>query len=223
MENGHSPAAQHARRIRADRQRIQPHIDLVRGVAAGKRPAGSDLYAVRIALLLVRREEALADDLPTATLNLLAELAREANRALRRILLAVAGEMGPLAQSQNWDALLAEIGHGESAVWQMLREAVERAPAPDDGQETENTDAKWGPNGGRATINARIIDLLQQHPEAAGWSARKIAAHLKCGKSTVADTSTYRVLEVERTKARAERANAQRRNRKRLFRPDENA
>jgi hypothetical protein len=87
---------------------------------------------------------------------------------------------------------------------------------PGDGQGTETAGGKRSSKKGRATINARIIELLQTTPEAAGWSARKIATHLRCGKSAVASAPTFRVLEVEREKVRAEQATSQRRNRKRL-------
>lgn len=105
----------------------------------------------------------------------------------------------------------------DPAAWIRTAETLRAAvPTREESKAVQPASKKRSTGKVRATINARIIDLLQQHPEASGWSARKIAAHLKCGKSTVAATNTYLVLEVERTKARAERATAQRRNRNRL-------
>lgn len=124
MENNHSPAANRILRMRADRKRIQPHIDLARGVAVGKPPTPADVDGVRIALLLARREEAGADDLPAATLNLLIELSREAKHALRRILRAVAGKSPPLPLAETLDKLLVEANRGESTVWDMLRDLL---------------------------------------------------------------------------------------------------
>ena len=57
----------------------------------------------------------------------------------------------------------------------------------------------------KATVNARVIDLLQRNPEARDWSARKIAESLECGESSVAECEAYKTLDTAREMARLNR------------------
>lgn len=65
----------------------------------------------------------------------------------------------------------------------------------------------------KATVNTRMIDIMQQESEAAGWTSTQWASRLKCAKSTVVATMAWKRLENLRLQARAERVNDRRRNR----------
>jgi hypothetical protein len=59
---------------------------------------------------------------------------------------------------------------------------------------------------GRAKINARMLETIQNNPEAMGWTSPQWAKHLKCAKSSVVDTETWKDLTMRRQRNRAERA-----------------
>ena len=65
---------------------------------------------------------------------------------------------------------------------QRKPEAVESAIA---GQPTEGNLPRP-----KATVNSRILELIQKEPKARGWTCQQWAERLKCGKSTVAETDT---------------------------------
>lgn len=60
-------------------------------------------------------------------------------------------------------------------------------------------------------INARMLEAIQSNPEAIGWKLRQWAAYLKCAKSSVAETQTWRDLGMRRERERAEKARDRRR------------
>ena len=58
----------------------------------------------------------------------------------------------------------------------------------------------------KATVNARMIDLLGKKPEAAGWTAKQFAAELQCSASMVVGTNVWKSMKLDREKGKAERA-----------------
>jgi hypothetical protein len=56
-----------------------------------------------------------------------------------------------------------------------------------------------------ATCNERMAGEITKNPEALGWNSRQWAEYLKCAKSTVVATETWKRLEIARLKAKAER------------------
>jgi len=60
-------------------------------------------------------------------------------------------------------------------------------------------------------VNARMLEEIMNNPNARGWTAAKWASHLKCAKSSVIDTPTWKALREHRETLRAERAKAKRR------------
>jgi hypothetical protein len=72
------------------------------------------------------------------------------------------------------------------------------------------------PRAKKATVNARMIDALQSHPEAIGWTAKKWSQHLRCSPAAIVATNAWKSMKLDREKGRAERAK-DRRRRKRHF------
>lgn len=70
-----------------------------------------------------------------------------------------------------------------------------------------------------ASVNARMLEVMQSNPDARGWSARQWAKHLGCSKSAVAATPTWKQLELMRLGHKAQ----QRKDRRGRYvhRPDE--
>ena len=62
-----------------------------------------------------------------------------------------------------------------------------------------------------ASVNARMIEIIQKNHLAATWSAQQFATALGCAKSTVASTETWRNLRIQRGLVRQERAAARQR------------
>lgn len=58
----------------------------------------------------------------------------------------------------------------------------------------------------KATVNARMLEIMSDDPEVRGWTAQQWAKKLKCGRSTVVETKTWQDLELVREKQKAERA-----------------
>ena len=58
----------------------------------------------------------------------------------------------------------------------------------------------------KTSINARMLEAIQQNEDAIGWNSTQWAKHLKCAKSTVVETDAWKQFEITREKARAERA-----------------
>ncbi|MDA1326297.1 MAG: hypothetical protein O3C34_16325 [Proteobacteria bacterium] len=62
-----------------------------------------------------------------------------------------------------------------------------------------------------ATVNERMAGTIMEKPEAMGWNSPQWAKFLKCGKSSVVETATWKILEIARLQAKAERMNDRRR------------
>lgn len=62
-----------------------------------------------------------------------------------------------------------------------------------------------------ATVNERMAGTIMENPEAMGWNSPQWAKHLKCGKSSVVETATWKKLESARLQAKAERMKDRRR------------
>lgn len=61
--------------------------------------------------------------------------------------------------------------------------------------------------GKRPGINARMLEAMQANPQMVmGWSAARWAKHLKCAKSSIAATATWKDLMMARERVKAERA-----------------
>ena len=59
---------------------------------------------------------------------------------------------------------------------------------------------------GGATVNARLVDLLQKDPDVATLSAQNLADKLGCSRTAVAETETWKKLKAARESARIEQA-----------------
>ena len=62
-----------------------------------------------------------------------------------------------------------------------------------------------------ATVNDQMAGTITENHEAMGWNSTQWAEYLKCGKSTVVETATWKKLESARLQAKAERTNDRRR------------
>jgi hypothetical protein len=71
--------------------------------------------------------------------------------------------------------------------------------------------AKRGKGRQHGTVNARMLETIQQDPSAMGWSSPKWAKQLKCSRSTIVATEAWRMLESARLRAKAERMTDRRR------------
>ena len=58
----------------------------------------------------------------------------------------------------------------------------------------------------KGTVNARMLETLQKNSESRGWTCTRWSKLLKCAKSTVVETATWKVLAMARKKISAERA-----------------
>ena len=67
------------------------------------------------------------------------------------------------------------------------------------------------PTGKGKNINGRMLDAIQEDQEALGWNSRQWAEHLKCAKSSVVETKTWKDLQMRRERDKAERAKDRRR------------
>ncbi len=88
-------------------------------------------------------------------------------------------------------------------------EGCRRAAGNDLGadSETEGTKPTREKPKPPATVNERMAGTIMENPEAMGWNSTKWSKHLKCGKSTVVETATWKKLESARLQAKAERMN----------------
>jgi hypothetical protein len=68
-----------------------------------------------------------------------------------------------------------------------------------------------GGKGIRLGVNARMIETIQTIAEALGWNSTQWAKHLKCAKSSVVATKTWKDLTMGRERTKAERAKDRRR------------
>ena len=58
----------------------------------------------------------------------------------------------------------------------------------------------------KPTVNARMLEVVQQDQDAIGWNTTKWAKHLKCAKSTIVDTDAWNLYRTLREKNKAEQA-----------------
>jgi hypothetical protein len=56
----------------------------------------------------------------------------------------------------------------------------------------------------KATVNMRMADEIQKNPDAMGWTITQWQRHLKCGRATIQETDTWRMLESYRQNKKAE-------------------
>jgi hypothetical protein len=62
------------------------------------------------------------------------------------------------------------------------------------------------PLSSKATVNARMIDILGKKPEASGWTAKQFAEQLHCSAAAVVGTNAWKSMKLDREKGKAERA-----------------
>ena len=67
----------------------------------------------------------------------------------------------------------------------------------------------------KATVNARMMDLMTKNPEARGRTCSQWASELKCGTSTVGEARAWKELEMFRLSEKAMKVKAQQRCRER--------
>lgn len=83
-------------------------------------------------------------------------------------------------------------------------------PAPPDVGEQPATPVGKGTapvaRQGKATINARMIDVLQREPDAMGWTAKQWAKRLKCSPPGIVGTNVWKSMKLDREKGKAEQA-----------------
>jgi hypothetical protein len=91
----------------------------------------------------------------------------------------------------------------------LLREAVALLRAQDIGKEPGR---KRRTN--RGTVNERMAATILHNNEALGWNSPQWAAHLKCAKSTVVETTAWKILESVRMDAKCKRVSDRRRKTK---------
>tara|TARA_B100001123_G_scaffold386875_1_gene461699 strand:+ start:331 stop:1092 length:762 start_codon:yes stop_codon:yes gene_type:complete len=73
------------------------------------------------------------------------------------------------------------------------------------------TSLKASKSGPKATVNVRMLAVIQENPEAIGWSCSEWAKHLKCARSTVVATMTWKTFKRHREMDKAERDLSRRR------------
>jgi hypothetical protein len=98
--------------------------------------------------------------------------------------------------------------YGCLAVLRDVRHFLQRALQPG------RKDGQRGGRGGRASVNARMLETIQANTKALGWNSLQWAKHLKCAKSSVVETQTWKDLAMRRDRDRAERAEKRRRRSK---------
>jgi hypothetical protein len=87
--------------------------------------------------------------------------------------------------------------------------ATAAEPVPANGSHASQSDTQSVPR--KASINARMLETIQKNHEARGWGCKRWAEHLKCAKSSVVETQTWKTLSTLRDRERAERARDRRR------------
>jgi hypothetical protein len=138
-------------------------------------------------------------------------LLRRVEGALDRLQAEAAAAAGDAARQEP-----APAGANAPPAEEVLRapppqpgEAHEGATPPelnDEEQPTEPVDCKRGrPKKGDPSINAKVLDLIDRHPECKGWGSRKIAKTLGCAHSSVEACSAFTALENLRRIAQAEK------------------
>ncbi|MCX7424376.1 MAG: hypothetical protein NTW96_01860 [Planctomycetia bacterium] len=105
----------------------------------------------------------------------------------------------------DWEAGIAELRAIESAAL-SVGGAMVAAEAKQDGDEGTVTGRREGSPAKKATVNARMMDLISKLPECHAWSVRQFANRLECSKSTVSEQPAWSTLKVYREMARQKRA-----------------
>lgn len=119
--------------------------------------------------------------------------------------------------SQNRSGTQKLLGDVEEFLtWTMeqCHQANRPNPPPPAGPSAENQPAEAGPRVNkkrRPSVNARMLETIQADPGAMGWTSSKWAKHLKCVKSSVVATETWKNMQMVRERNRAERAQDRRR------------
>jgi hypothetical protein len=96
---------------------------------------------------------------------------------------------------------------------QALRSIAEARGQRDESEIQTRPDTKTAKKVKRKpSVNARMLETMQRNPESHGWSASRWAGHLKCAKSSIAGTPTWKDLALVRVRLNAEHAADRRRN-----------
>jgi hypothetical protein len=82
----------------------------------------------------------------------------------------------------------------------------ERRQSPAGLTEQESSIPAKSPGAVRGHINARMLEAIQTYQEAMGWNSRQWAEYLKCAKSSIVETQTWKDLSMRRAREQAERA-----------------
>ena len=136
------------------------------------------------------------------------DLFQDADRALRRC--GLTAEASALAQF--YDNSFNEPAPTREYVVALLADLQpEEAPAT---TESKEPPPKVEPKS-KATVNARMMDLMTKNPEARGWTCNQWASELKCGTSTVGEARAWKELEMFRLSEKAMKVKAQQRCRER--------
>jgi hypothetical protein len=89
---------------------------------------------------------------------------------------------------------------------ELLSAAERKAPPESASERNADPDLPAGPKVRRSCgINARMLETIQSNPDAMGWSCPRWATHLKCAKSSVVATETWKDLSMRRDRERAQR------------------
>jgi hypothetical protein len=83
-----------------------------------------------------------------------------------------------------------------------ILEAARRPPPPASGAAVNGHKKKRRSKN----VNACMLEAVQENTEVRGWTIRQWAAYLKCGKTTVFDQPTWKMLSGFRDQLQAERA-----------------
>jgi len=160
------------------------------------------------------REE-LPDDLRAFEVEILDEYTetekqiREAGNYLRRVSALVRAKMkkADVGDIQRQIAEGFQAAQAELAGREITDATIEAGNAAQGDDEAEPIK----PTGKPATVNERMAGTIMENPEAMGWNSAQWAKHLKCGKSSVVETATWKKLESARLQAKAERMKDRRR------------
>ena len=69
----------------------------------------------------------------------------------------------------------------------------------------EKPNRSTGQRSRKPSVNARMLETIQQNSESMGWNSPKWQKYLRCSRSAVVETETWESLESARMRAKAER------------------
>lgn len=137
------------------------------------------------------------------------------------------GEQGKFATPERWPQIAESAARSdmiisaEEDVNRVLQLLVEEAVSADRLQKMQlaglaqvvpvSQAVQASKSSTAATVNARMIDLLNRRTDSRGWTSRQMAEALECSKSAVAETACWRELQKERVQARQDRISRTRR------------